>query len=37
MFEELLQRMPGLVPAGPAKRLGSNFINGITSLPVRAD
>ncbi len=35
MFEELLARMPGLAPDGPVKRLGSNFINGIKSLPVR--
>jgi cholest-4-en-3-one 26-monooxygenase len=34
MFEELLARMPTLAPAGPVRRLGSNFINGITSLPV---
>jgi len=36
MFEELLTRMPALSPAGPVRRLGSNFINGIKSLPVRA-
>ena len=35
MFEELLTRMPALEPAGPLRRLGSNFINGIKSLPVR--
>lgn len=35
MFEELLTRLPTLEPAGPVRRLGSNFINGITSLPVR--
>jgi cholest-4-en-3-one 26-monooxygenase len=35
MFEELLARMQDLEPAGPVKRLGSNFINGIKSLPVR--
>jgi cholest-4-en-3-one 26-monooxygenase len=35
MFEELLARMPGLEPAGPVRRLGSNFINGIKALPVR--
>lgn len=34
VFEELLERMPALAPAGPVKRLGSNFINGIKSLPV---
>jgi cytochrome P450 len=36
MFEELLARMPRLEPAGAVKRLGSNFINGIKSLPVTA-
>jgi cholest-4-en-3-one 26-monooxygenase len=35
MFEELLTRLPGLEPAGPVRRLGSNFINGIKALPVR--
>ena len=35
MFEELMARMPGLEPAGPVRRLGSNFINGIKALPVR--
>jgi cholest-4-en-3-one 26-monooxygenase len=35
MFEELLERMPALEQAGPPRRLGSNFINGIKSLPVR--
>jgi cytochrome P450 len=35
MFEELLVRMPDLERAGRVKRLGSNFINGIKSLPVR--
>lgn len=34
MFEELLARMPALAPTGPVRRLGSNFINGIKSLPV---
>ena len=34
MFEELLARMPNLTQCGPARRLGSNFINGIKSLPV---
>lgn len=37
LFEELLDRMPALAPAGPVRRLGSNFINGIKSLPVRTD
>jgi cytochrome P450 len=35
MFEEVLARMPTLEPAGPVRRLGSNFINGIKALPVR--
>ncbi len=35
MFEELAARMPGLEPDGEPRRLGSNFINGIKSLPVR--
>jgi cholest-4-en-3-one 26-monooxygenase len=35
MFEELLARMPTLEPAGPVRRLHSNFINGIKELPVR--
>ena len=35
LFEELLERMPGLELAGLVNRLGSNFINGIKSLPVR--
>jgi len=35
LFEELLERLPRLAPAGPVDRLGSNFINGIKALPVR--
>jgi cholest-4-en-3-one 26-monooxygenase len=35
MFEELLRRLPDLELAGPVKRLRSNFINGIKSMPVR--
>jgi cholest-4-en-3-one 26-monooxygenase len=35
VFEELLDMMPALELAGPVRRLGSNFINGIKSLPVR--
>ena len=35
MFEELLRRMPDIEQAGPARRLRSNFINGIKALPVR--
>lgn len=36
MFEEMLERLPNLAPAGPVRRLQSMFINGIKSLPVRA-
>jgi len=36
MFEELLTRLPEAQLAGPPRRLRSNFINGIKSLPVRA-
>jgi cholest-4-en-3-one 26-monooxygenase len=35
MFEELFRRLPDLELAGPVKRLRSNFINGIKSMPVR--
>jgi cholest-4-en-3-one 26-monooxygenase len=35
MFEELVTRAPTLEPAGPVRRLRSNFINGIKELPVR--
>jgi cholest-4-en-3-one 26-monooxygenase len=35
MFEELLTRLPALEPAGPVRRLRSNFIHGIKELPVR--
>ncbi|HLZ68970.1 MAG TPA: cytochrome P450 [Dehalococcoidia bacterium] len=35
MFEELLQRLPEIQPAGPPERLRSNFIGGIKHLPVR--
>jgi cholest-4-en-3-one 26-monooxygenase len=35
MFDELLQRMPGIQQAGPVQRLRSNFINGTKHLPVR--
>ncbi|MDF5755721.1 cytochrome P450 [Spongiactinospora sp. TRM90649] len=34
LFEVLAERMPGIRPAGPARRLVSNFINGIKELPV---
>lgn len=36
LFEGLLERFPGLRPDGPVRRLRSNFINGIKSLPVAA-
>ncbi|MFI0942891.1 cytochrome P450 [Streptomyces sp. NPDC021020] len=35
LFEELARRMPDIEPAGPVDRLGSTFLNGIRSLPVR--
>lgn len=35
MFEELITRFPDLEPAGPPRRLRSNFIHGIKELPVR--
>jgi cytochrome P450 len=35
LFEELLERLPTLTPAGPPIRLRSNFVHGIKSLPVR--
>jgi cholest-4-en-3-one 26-monooxygenase len=35
IFEELFTRLPTLTPAGPVRRLRSNFINGIKELPVR--
>jgi cholest-4-en-3-one 26-monooxygenase len=34
LFEELLDRYPGIEQSGPAERLRSNFIRGIKSLPV---
>ncbi|MFF4418431.1 cytochrome P450 [Streptosporangium sp. NPDC001559] len=34
LFEVLAERFPGLAQAGPARRLRSNFINGIKELPV---
>ncbi|WP_182906348.1 cytochrome P450 [Microbispora sp. H13382] len=34
LFEVLAQRLPGIRQAGEAKRLRSNFINGIKTLPV---
>jgi len=35
MFEELLRRLPDIEPAGPVRRLRSNFIAGIKHMPVR--
>ena len=35
MFEELLERAPGIEPNGPHRKLRSNFINGIKAMPVR--
>ncbi|MFD3581560.1 cytochrome P450 [Streptomyces sp. NPDC058683] len=35
LFEELARRMPDLEPAGPPDLLGSTFVNGIRSMPVR--
>lgn len=35
IFEELLKRLPDLALAGDVRRLRSNFINGIKSMPVR--
>nr|WP_211177891.1 cytochrome P450 [Pseudonocardia acidicola] len=34
-FTEFLTRLPQVEPAGPPRRLTSNFINGIKSLPLR--
>jgi cytochrome P450 len=35
LWEEIMQRYPVIEVMGPAKRLYSNFIHGIRSLPVR--
>jgi cholest-4-en-3-one 26-monooxygenase len=35
MFEELVRRFPKIEPAGPVRRLRSNFINGFKDIPVR--
>ncbi|MFE6226945.1 cytochrome P450 [Streptomyces sp. NPDC057854] len=35
LYEELREACAGVESAGPPRRLVSNFINGITSLPVR--
>jgi cholest-4-en-3-one 26-monooxygenase len=34
MFEEIMRRMPDVELAGPVRRLRSNFINGVKSMPV---
>ncbi|GAA3213787.1 cytochrome P450 [Actinocorallia longicatena] len=35
LFETLADLLPDIAPSGPARRLRSNFINGIKSLPLR--
>jgi cytochrome P450 len=35
MFEELLRRMPDIELDGPVRRLRSNFLNAMKSMPVR--
>jgi cholest-4-en-3-one 26-monooxygenase len=35
LFTELMRRMPDLELAGPARRLRSNFLNAIKTMPVR--
>jgi cytochrome P450 len=35
LWEELLPRFPVIEVVGPARRVHSNFIHGIRSLPVR--
>jgi hypothetical protein len=35
MLQLLLRRAPELSLAGPTTRVASNFINGISNLPVR--
>jgi cholest-4-en-3-one 26-monooxygenase len=35
LFEELLRRLPDIELDGAPRRLRSNFINGIKTLPVR--
>jgi cytochrome P450 len=37
MLGELLDRVPDLQISGPVRRAASNFINGVTHLPVRLD
>jgi cholest-4-en-3-one 26-monooxygenase len=35
LFETIMDRMPDIEPAGEARILHSNFVNGLTRLPVR--
>jgi cholest-4-en-3-one 26-monooxygenase len=35
MFDTLIERMPDIEQSAPARRLRSNFINGLKSMPVR--
>jgi cholest-4-en-3-one 26-monooxygenase len=35
MFEELIKRMPDMQLNGPVRRLRSNFINGVKTIPVK--
>ena len=35
IFERVAERLPDITQTGPARRLRSNFINGIKELPVR--
>jgi cytochrome P450 len=35
LWEEIMQRYPAIEVMGPARRVYSNFIHGIRSLPVR--
>jgi cytochrome P450 len=37
MFEELLPRLAAIRPAGPVRRVRSNFVNGIKTMPVTVD
>ena len=35
LWQEILQRFPVIEVVGPPVRVRSNFVNGITALPVR--
>jgi linalool 8-monooxygenase len=35
LLQEMLARFPDIAPSGPARRVRSNFVNGIKELPVR--